>query len=331
MFEPAAPPRETLLPPAPSPARGRALERSVQGPAAVDESELQAHLRRMRELRPGLHVHADAAHDAGDMVAQGEMTAGLRIVVVLEGSVDVSYGERRVRLAAHAPQAGALLVSVAEPDLFMRRSRRGGYARRVSVGVEQQWLEQTGGAPASGALGMFMRQHLSLQQWQASQRATALAEQIVQPPDFEPMLQNLYLESRVLELVAEALASVQGAAPAPPADGAAGLRPHEHKRLRELRDYLAHSGDDELNLDAIARRACINPNTLQKQFRALYGTTVFEFVRESRLQRARQALERDGVTVGRAAELAGYTSAANFATAYKRRFGLAPKLARGRV
>jgi AraC-like DNA-binding protein len=70
---------------------------------------------------------------------------------------------------------------------------------------------------------------------------------------------------------------------------------------------------------------------LQRQFRSVYGTTVFEFLRECRLQRARQALERDGITVGQAALLAGYTSAANFATAYRRRFGLAPKLARVRV
>jgi AraC-like DNA-binding protein len=58
---------------------------------------------------------------------------------------------------------------------------------------------------------------------------------------------------------------------------------------------------------------------------------VFEHLREGRLQRARQALERDGVTVGQAALVAGYTSAANFATAYRRRFGTPPKLARARV
>ena len=172
--------------------------------AAPRESEpaLQAHLKRMRELRPGLHVHSDDAHDQRDMVAQGEMTAGLRIVVLLEGAVDVSYGQRNVRLAARAPRADALLVAVTEPDLFVRRARSGRYARRVSVGLAPQWLEQAGGGQASPALGSFMREHLSLQQWQLSQRATALAEQIVNPPDFEPLLQNLYLESRVLELVA---------------------------------------------------------------------------------------------------------------------------------
>ena len=69
----------------------------------------------------------------------------------------------------------------------------------------------------------------------------------------------------------------------------------------------------------------------QRQFRAVYGTTVFDHLRDCRLQRARHALEHDGLTVGQAAVLAGYTSAANFATAYRRRFGMPPKLARARI
>ena len=86
-----------------------------------------------------------------------------------------------------------------------------------------------------------------------------------------------------------------------------------------------------MSLDAIARHAGVNANTLQRQFKTLFGTTVFDFVRECRMQRARRALENDGVTAGQAAQIAGYTSAANFATAYRRRFGHTPKQARVRV
>lgn len=294
--------------------------------------ELKAHFMRMRQLRPGLHLHADDAHDAQDMTAEGSMSEGLRVVLLLEGAVDVSYGARRMRLTARNASASALLVSVAEPDLFIRRARQGSYARRVSLGLGYPWLEQAAGGDASPALDAFMRNHLAMQQWTVSPRITAIAEQIVRPPEFEPLMQNLYLESRVLELVSEALSSISSAASGAVNQVAAQvtLRPQEHRRIRELHDYLSTSDDDELSLEQLARRACTNPNTLQKQFRALYGMTVFEFVRDNRLQRARQALERDGVTVGQAAACAGYSSAANFATAYKRRFGIAPKLSRSR-
>ena len=86
-----------------------------------------------------------------------------------------------------------------------------------------------------------------------------------------------------------------------------------------------------MSMDELAKQVGMNANSLQRQFRALYGTTIFEHIRESRLLRARQALERDGVTVGQAAMIAGYTSAANFATAYRRRFGIAPKWVRARL
>ena len=101
--------------------------------------------------------------------------------------------------------------------------------------------------------------------------------------------------------------------------------------MRALHAFLQTDAAMDMSLDALARQAGTNANTLQRHVRAVYGTTVFDFVREHRLQRARHALEQDGLTVGQAALVAGYNSAANFATAYRKRFGLPPKLSRGRI
>lgn len=297
-------------------------------PQPPADPALRAHLARLRELRPGLWLHCDDARDPCDLTAQAEIGVGLRMVVLLEGALDVSYGTARVALSHHRSGASAALVAVAEPDRFTRRTRQGVYSRRISLGLCGDWLAQAGGDMAAPELGQFMRRHLATRRWQLSPRAAALAEQIVRPPPLVPLLQHMYLESRTLELVGDALGALcQGA----PAASAPALRPREHQRLRELHAFLASGRADALSLDEIARQAGVNANTLQRQFRAVYGTTVFEHLREGRLQRARQALERDGVTVGQAALVAGYTSAANFATAYRRRFGTPPKLARARV
>ncbi len=135
------------------------------------------------------------------------------------------------------------------------------------------------------------------------------------------------------ELVSEAVGALYAhpGAALPTAGEACGLRPREYQRMRELHAFLGSGQGDHLSLDGIARHAGVNANTLQRQFRAVFGTTVFDHLRECRLQRARHALEHDGLTVGQAAVLAGYTSAANFATAYRRRFGMPPKLARARI
>lgn len=325
-------------------------------PSDAMQDSLRSHLARLRVLRPGLHMHADDVVDAQDFTACGELDAGLRIVVLLEGMVDVSYGPRRVALtsgdavpgrarptgsrAAVSPRA--LMVSVAQPERFERRARRGAYARRVSVGLGAEWLEQLASAstPGMGAVEAFRRQHLAMHHWQPSTRITALAEQITHAPDMSAPLLHLYLESRALELVSEALASLAQHAPGPaaaprpapaPADSAMRLLPQEHRRMQALHAYLQREEAMDVSLNDLARQAGTNPTTLQRHFRAVYGTTVFDFVRETRLQRARRALEHDGLTVGQAALLAGYNSAANFATAYRRRFGMPPKLARARL
>ncbi|GAB2814545.1 AraC family transcriptional regulator [Comamonas piscis] len=303
-------------------------------PATTAEAELRAHVSRLRELRPGLHLHSEDGCDPRDQTAQAEIAAGLRLVVLLEGRIDVSYGLTRVALS-HAGAGGtAALVSVAERERFERRARSGVYSRRVSLGLSPAWLAQAGGGDGAAwpDLQRFMQEHLATRRWQLSPRAAVIAEQIVHPPGLAPLLQHMYLESHALELLGEALATLGNRdAVAPGVAAAAGLLPREHQRLRELHAFLASGQADALSMDAIARQAGVNASTLQRQFRSVYGTTVFEFLRECRLQRARQALERDGITVGQAALLAGYTSAANFATAYRRRFGLAPKLARVRV
>jgi AraC-like DNA-binding protein len=287
-------------------------------------------------------VHADDVVDAHDFQAAGEIERGLRFVVLLEGSVDLSYGERHVQLnsrraernraSQHLHSPRAMLVSIAETDRFQRRARSGAYARRLSVGVGPHWLEQLLVDGSVRHVDDFTHRHLALHEWQPSARIVAMAEQIVRAPALSAPFLNLYIESRVLDLIGEGLASLceGGTEPAPAPQPTLSLLPHEHRRIRALCDFLQTDQAFDLSLDELARQAGTNPNTLQKHFRAVYGTTIFEHLRECRLQRAREALERDGVSVGQAAHLAGYTSAANFATAYRRRFGMPPKLARNR-
>ncbi|MBU9219781.1 helix-turn-helix transcriptional regulator [Burkholderia multivorans] len=313
-------------------------------PAAFhsDRYRHDAHVARIREVRPGLRIHADDATDEFDAVMSGQCSPGLHLVLLLEGALDVSYGERRVvlttegrravrtrgEIARPAVRMQSFLLNAVEPDTFRRRLSKGGYARRLSLAMSGEWLGHLQAASCGALpkqLDAMLSAHLAIRFWQPTPRATALAEQIVRPPAYQPMLQAIYLESRVLELLAEAFAPLETDA-VQTVDAPLGSR--DYRRMAELRAFLASDAAQELSIDDIARHAGMSVNAMQRQFRAAYGTTVFDFVREQRLQRARLALERDAVSVKQAAALAGYTSAANFATAYKRRFGVTPTLAR---
>jgi AraC-like DNA-binding protein len=276
-----------------------------------------------RQLRPGLSMHATDSQDLRTMSSEMEQDAGLSIVLLLAGGIDASFGPQPLRLDGSNGPAAAVL-SLAEPERFVRRALRGRRARKVSIGIEAGWLDASGAT--SGAVAALMRQHLAHLAWRPSARAVALAEQLVHPPAYEPLLQNLYLESRALDLALEALASVGQARPA----ARCAMRPRDVLRLQDFINWLDSGEADGLSLDQLARRAAMNATTLQQRFRQARGCSVFEYLRRRRLAAARTALERDGIGVAQAAERAGYTSAANFATAFKRQFGLSPKDCRAR-
>lgn len=66
-------------------------------------------------------------------------------------------------------------------------------------------------------------------------------------------------------------------------------------------------------------------SNLQRRFRAQHGEALGHYLRRYYLGMAREALERDQASVETAADLAGYTSAPNFATAFRREFGITPR------
>ncbi|AOY01986.1 AraC family transcriptional regulator [Jeongeupia sp. USM3] len=268
--------------------------------------------------------------DLGCTGAEAELECGLNIALFLAGSADVSYGKRRLKLGTQCDDAGrivneAALVSVAEPEVFTRRAIDSGAERKVSLTLSREWLDESGllDSAEHDTLRRFCACHLSVQRWRPSARQIALAESMLRPPAYAPLLERLYLESRAIELVVQTLAQVS-------APATTGLRPRELRQMHALRDYLDSGAADAHSLDDLARHAGLNVNAMQQRFKQLFGHTVFDYLRRRRLLAARDALERDGVSVAEAADLAGYTSAANFATAFKRHFGITPKAARQR-
>lgn len=298
----------------------------LHGPGLTRRTPVLAGHFDYRQLRPGLTLHTTDARDLQTLSSEVEQETGLGIVLLLAGDIDASVGPRSLKLSGSAG-AVATLTSLAEPERFVRRAQRGRHARKVSIGIEPRWLEDSGiaGALGRGVLAA-LTPHLTVRDWRPSLRATAIAEQLVHPPAYEPVLQNLYLESRALDLALEAFVGSTGAAT--PAH--APMAPRDLRRLQDFIDWLDSGEADGLPLAELARRACANPTTLQQRFRQARGCSVFEYLRTRRLAAARNALEQQGLSVAEAAELAGYSSAANFATAFKRQFGLSPSACRAR-
>lgn len=285
-------------------------------------------------LRPGLDLHRARVRDLCDRQIGVTLERSLRVALVIEGEVEVSFGALDLHLKAGAPGPKATgccgaVVALAQPEVFCRRGRRGRLESKVSVAMTDEWLDSgvLSDSRALERLRDFRNRHLAYLPWRPSPRALALAHQISEPPDLLAPFRHWYLEARTIEFAAEALTIIaQEAAPAPPK-----LLAREHRRMRELQAWIDARAAEPLSLEMLAREAAMSPAALQRAFRAFSGQSLFDYLRDRRLDLARQALERDGVSVARAAEIAGYAGANNFATAFKRRFACAPSAMRLRL
>ena len=78
-------------------------------------------------------------------------------------------------------------------------------------------------------------------------------------------------------------------------------------------------------VEQLARRVGVNRTRLRHDFKCLFGITIAEFVRAQRMERARQLLRDETISIGAVAEAVGYHHAGNFSAAFRRHFGVSPR------
>lgn len=158
---------------------------------------------------------------------------------------------------------------------------------------------------------------LRLRRWQVQNHLLLAIEHLLDCGWDHP-LRNLLREGVGAQLLAHALASLDQA---PPADQSLSQR--DRQLLERVRERLHDAPGEDHTLEALAKLACMSPSTLRAKFQAAYRQSVFSWLRERRLEVARQHLAQ-GWSVQQAAHFVGYRHATNFATAFRERYGVAP-------
>jgi AraC-like DNA-binding protein len=139
---------------------------------------------------------------------------------------------------------------------------------------------------------------------------------------FGGMTRKLFLESRAMELIAYQLYQMSDARQLP-TTGGQYMHPGDRKRTELVRDILVGNLENPPGLGQLARDAGMSHPKLNRCFRQVYGMTVFEYLRNERLSRAREMLDH-GLNVTEAAYAVGYESISHFSQAFKKQFGTSP-------
>ena len=96
------------------------------------------------------------------------------------------------------------------------------------------------------------------------------------------------------------------------------------KTIAEIREHYAQS----LRVDDLARQAGMSEPVFHRAFRAITGVSPLQYLKSTRLQRAKGLILAENMPVAEAARRVGYENAAHFSREFKKHFKVSPKEAR---
>lgn len=136
---------------------------------------------------------------------------------------------------------------------------------------------------------------------------------------FTGVLQQLYLETKSAELF---LLQVQ--ALYTQNQSISSLKQRDIECLHDARLYIEQNYQTPCSIIDLARIVGINQTKLKSGFKKLFGTTVFGYVRDLQMEKAKQLLLDEKLYVNEVADQIGYKHPQHFTVAFKRKFGILP-------
>ena len=140
---------------------------------------------------------------------------------------------------------------------------------------------------------------------------------------YKGMLQQMYLESKTLELLVLQLSQLLEIETSQ--SKAIILKQNEIDKIYQAREILINDIAEPPTLIDLAQQVEIHHMKLKHGFKELFATTPFAYLREYRLEMARNLLLERKSSVLSVASAVGYSNSSHFAAAFKQKFGISPK------
>ena len=137
---------------------------------------------------------------------------------------------------------------------------------------------------------------------------------------YQGTFQNLYLESKSMELILRLLWEVAGHR----RTSAHRLSDTDRQRIGLARDILIQEAGTPPSLKDLARKAGLNDTKLKRGFRQIFGTTVFGYLRQYRMEQATKLLSAGQMNVDETAYALGFHDTAHFIRQFRKYYGTTP-------
>lgn len=98
----------------------------------------------------------------------------------------------------------------------------------------------------------------------------------------------------------------------------------DREKILNAREVLLKHIGEPITIKELSRKVAINECYLKKGFKEIFGTTIFDFYQQQRMEHAKYLLYEKGLSVTDVSALLGYSSISHFSTAFKKHTGLKP-------
>ncbi|MCX8997372.1 AraC family transcriptional regulator [Rhizobiaceae bacterium BDR2-2] len=280
----------------------------------------------------GIHATFGRRVQIDDLETEIALDAQVCINIFLEGFVETSVNGVPMpipqRTAQGRWQSSAMIMSCESGARLRRRARKGQYLDKMVIGLSRDWLRRWANkADAPDAFRALLEGGPGFWPWQPNRKVEFLARQMFDIAARKPPFAALLLESHTLAIVCEALGATFGDssdAAMPPA----ALTATEQQRLYMLVQYIERHSAQTLSVADMAGTLGTSQATLQRLVRKAHRCSLNAFVRNRRLENARQALLFGNSSISEIAFNAGYAHLSNFTAAFHKRFGYPPSAVR---
>ena len=98
----------------------------------------------------------------------------------------------------------------------------------------------------------------------------------------------------------------------------------ELQKVKEITDYIVENPGIDLSLDKLCSKVIMSQSKLQKGFKCVHNTTVSNYIRDVRLEKAKDLLLKSDLNVSEIVYSVGFTSRSYFCKIFKNKYNLNP-------
>lgn len=197
--------------------------------------------------------------------------------------------------------------------------------RLLSIGIPvslfDSWMMGKGTTQSCNLNGLLGSQSFRMFRMPIlSDTATLLS--LIRDCPYHSSMRQLYVEGKALELIAAYL----GAFLFDQTDAGRNsmLSRRDMEKVRKARDIILLRMSNPPSLVELSRLAGINEYKLKIGFKEEFGTSVFAYLRNKRLEKAWKLLHSDNFSVSQTALIVGYNNFSHFAEAFRKQYGINP-------